>query len=154
MSSPTTAPAEDAWHYPWGEPEYNRVSRFFSSLAKSKIETTKCKRCSTVQWPPRSICSKCLSLDLGWVALPKRGTLVAFSQAYVGTSPGESVPMTVGVIHLPGGIRLLSRIVDADFGSLRIGMPVKFLGARLMGGKPYWEFTPGKPQAGGRRVKT
>lgn len=120
----------------------NKTARFLSSLAKSKIETTKCRKCSTVQWPPRSICSKCLSLDLGWVALPKKGKLVAFNRAYIGAGHDEEVPITVGAIHLQGGLRLLGRIAGARYESLRVGMTVRFAGAKLVDGKPYWEFAP------------
>jgi uncharacterized protein len=136
--------AEDAWGYPWDEPENNKIARFFSSLKKSKIETTKCKKCSTLQWPPRSICSNCLSTDLSWVPLPSKGELVAFSKAYIGTIHGEIPPILVGTVHLEGGPRLLTRIVGADFESLEVGMPMKLSKARLTYGKPYWEFAPSK----------
>jgi len=95
-----------------------------------------------LQWPPRSVCSKCLSLELRWVALPKRGKLVAFARAYIGGTQGEPSPIVVGAVHLPGGIRLLSRITGASFDSLEEGMAVRFAGAKLVDGKPYWEFTP------------
>ncbi len=133
---------EDAWHYPWADPELNRTARFLSSLSKSKLETTKCKACGTVQWPPRIICSKCLSLDLKWVTLPKSGTLVAFTRAYIGGTHKEKTPIVVGAIHLQGGLRLLGRIVGRDFESLRAGTKVRFSSAKLVDGKPYWEFVP------------
>lgn len=123
----------------------NKTARFLASLSKSKIETTKCRNCSTVQWPPRSVCSKCLSLDLVWVNLPKKGKLVAFNHAYIGGTHGETVPITVGAIHLQGGFRLLGRIVGAKFESLKAGMTVTFSGARLVDGKPYWEFAASPP---------
>ncbi len=148
VSGSPTLRVEDAWHYPWGEPELNKTARFLTSLAKSKIETTKCKKCSTVQWPPRSVCSKCLSLDLRWVALPKKGKLVAFARAYIGATHTEETPIIVGAIHLQGGIRLLSRIAGTSFESLKVGMAVRFSGAKLVDGKPYWEFTPLTPSQG------
>ncbi len=133
---------EDAWHYPWGDPEFNKTARFLTSLSKSKLETTKCNSCSALQWPPRSVCSRCLSLDLKWVALPKTGTLVAFTHAFIGGTHTEKVPIVVGAIHLKGGFRLLGRIGGASFESLRTGMTVKFASAKLVDGKPYWEFVP------------
>jgi uncharacterized OB-fold protein len=142
LSGPSDLKVEDAWHYPWGEPELNRTARFLTSLSKSKIETTKCRRCHALQWPPRSICSNCLSLDLQWIALPKNGKLVAFTRAYIGGTHGEPKPIVVGAIHLSGGIRLLSRISGATFDSLKVGMTVRFANAKLVDGKPYWEFTP------------
>ena len=137
---------EDAWHYPWGEPELNKTARFFDSLSKSKLETTKCKKCSTVQWPPRSICSKCLSLDLEWISLPQTGKLDAFTQAYIGATHSEKLPIVVGAVRLEGGIRLLARIADASVESLKTGIDVRFAGAKLVGGKPYWEFAPEEPE--------
>lgn len=133
---------EDAWHYPWGDQEFNKTARFLTSLSNSKLETTKCKSCSAIQWPPRSICSKCLSLDLEWVELPKSGTLVAFTRSFIGGTHQEKLPMAVGAIHLRNGLRLLGRIRVEDFGSLKAGMPVEFASAKLVDGKPYWEFTP------------
>ncbi len=149
MTGSEAAPAEagsqrieDAWHYPWGEPEFNKTARFLSSLSKSKLETTKCKSCSALQWPPRSVCSNCLSLDLKWVELPKTGTLAAFTRSFIGGTHQEKVPIVVGAIHLRGGLRLLGRIADTDFESLRPGMTVRFALAKLVDGKPYWEFVP------------
>jgi uncharacterized OB-fold protein len=130
--------------YPWDVPEYNKIARFLSSLKESKIETTKCNKCSAVQWPPRSICAKCLSLDLSWTELPKRGTLTTYSKAYIGTVQGEEIPMIVAAVHLENGLRLLTRIVDAKYEDLAVGMPVKLVKASLVNGKPYWEFSPVK----------
>jgi len=96
-------------------------------------------------WPPRSVCSTCLSLDLKWIALPKHGKLVAFTRAYIGAGHLEKVPMVVGAVHLQGGIRLLARISGMSFESLKSGMNVSFVGAKLVGGKPYWEFSPTRP---------
>ncbi len=142
QGGPPEVRAEDAWHYPWGEPEFSKTARFLTSLSESKIESTKCRKCSTIQWPPRSVCSKCLSLDLEWVELPKRGELVAFTRAYIGGAHGEKTPFIVGAVHLEGGIRLLARIAGASFESLKVGMVVEFSEAKLVGGKPYWEFAP------------
>ena len=141
-AGPPVQQPEDAWHYPWADPELNKTARFLASLAKSKIETTKCNRCSTLLWPPRSVCPKCLSLDLRWVSLPKTGRLVAFTHAYIGGAHGERTPFIVGAIHMEGGIRLLSRITGAGIEALKPGMKVKFAEAKLVDGKPYWEFTP------------
>ncbi len=142
LSTPAEMKAEDAWHYPWADPELNKTARFLNSLAESKIETTKCKECSTLIWPPRSVCPKCLSLNLRWVPLPKKGELVAFTLAYIGGTHDEKTPIIVGAIQMQGGVRLLGRISGVGYESLRRGMKVKFASARLVDGKPYWEFTP------------
>jgi uncharacterized OB-fold protein len=129
-------------HYPWDIPQYNKIARFFSALKESKIESTRCKKCGTIQWPPRSICSKCLSDDLDWVEIPRQGTIVSFSRAYIGMVDGEVPPILVAAIQLENGLRLLSRIINAKYEDLQIGMKVKFAKSALVEGKPYWSFEP------------
>ena len=129
-------------HYPWQLPEYNKIARFFSALNESRIETTQCKKCGTTQWPPRSICSNCLSDDLIWVEIPKTGKIAGFSKAYVGLNAGEEAPILVAAVHLEGGLRILTRILGAKYEDLRVDMPVKLKKAALVDGKPYWAFSP------------
>ncbi len=117
-------------------------------MKESRIETTKCDKCGTVQWPPRSICSKCLSLELSWVELPRRGRLETLGKAFVGAVGKEELPIVVGVVHLEGGLRLLSRIVGESFESLKMGMEVELRRADVVDGKPYWEFAPAGKAAG------
>ena len=129
-------------HYPWDLQEYNKVARFFSSLKESRIESTRCNNCRNIQWPPSSICSKCLSDDLSWIELPKIGNIVAFSKAYVGMNSDEQPPIIVAALDLDNGLRLLTRIVGAKYEDLRLGMPVKLARAAIVDGKPYWAFEP------------
>ena len=133
--------ATDPTHYPWDLPKYNKTAKFFAALKEGGIETTKCKTCGTVQWPPRSICSSCLSEDLDWVELTQNGELVAFSQANVGLEDFEKAPVTVAVVRLDDGLRLLTRIEGAPFDSLRSGLKVRLSKASLVKGKPYWTFS-------------
>ncbi len=131
-------------HYPWDNPNYNRVARFFSALKESRIETTKCNKCGEIQWPPRIICSTCLSTDISWIELPKAGKIVAFSKAFVGSLQGEESPIIVAAILLDNGLRLLSRISDATYEQLHVGQKVKLTKAAMVNGQPYWAFSPEK----------
>lgn len=128
--------------YPWDLQPYNKIARFLTSLKESKIETTKCNKCGTIQWPPRSVCAKCLSLDLSWTALPTTGKIVAFSKSYVGLIEGEEPPILVAALELDNGLRLLARISNARFEDLKVGARVKLAKTALVNGKPYWTFEP------------
>jgi uncharacterized OB-fold protein len=133
--------------YPWDVEEYNKTSRFLTSLKKnSRIETTRCNRCDSLQWPPRSICSKCLSLDLSWIELSKKGELVAFSLSFVGLNSKEHPPIIVGTVELEGEghLRLLARVVDAKYEELKVGMIVKLKETGIVDGSPYWTFAPSR----------
>jgi uncharacterized OB-fold protein len=140
MSQKTNSLSESG--YPWDLPEYNKIARFLASLKGSKIETTKCNKCGTVQWPPRSVCAKCLSLELSWTELPTTGTIAAFSQSYIGLVEGEEPPILVAAVELDNGLRLLARISKARFEELKVGARVKLSKTALVNGKPYWTFEP------------
>jgi uncharacterized protein len=134
----TTSESLSNLRYPWELPEFNKISKFFSALKKSRIETVKCKNCGQLQWPPRAICNICLSNELEWVEVSRQGRLIAFSNAYVGLNENETPPILVGAVHLDDGLRLLTRITNSKYEDLKVGMRVELVTAGLVKGKPFW----------------
>lgn len=69
--------------------------------------------------------------------LPSRGRLWSYtiqrfapkSPPYGGSQPFE--PFAVGYVELPGAVIVESRLADADFGRLAVGMPVELVTAPL-----------------------
>jgi uncharacterized protein len=65
------------------------------------------------------------------VELPSRGTLWSFTvQRFAPKSPpyrGEQpfTPFAVGYVELPGALIVESRLIDAPFESLRVGLPME-----------------------------
>jgi uncharacterized OB-fold protein len=49
----------------------------------------------------------------------------SFTEVYSTPAPTMPTPYTVAIIELDEGVRMMSNIVDADFGSYDIGTPVR-----------------------------
>lgn len=110
--------------------EQTRVQEFWLALQNEELKTTKCRGCGTIVFPPRSICSKCYSDDVEWVALPKKGKLYSYcgceQHSYTPLYAVDE-PFLLGVVELENGIRLLSYLVDAKYEDLRVGDPVEIV---------------------------
>ncbi|HDL08589.1 MAG TPA: Zn-ribbon domain-containing OB-fold protein [Desulfobacteraceae bacterium] len=107
-------------------------------LNEGKLMGSRCKRCSALYTPPRSICIKCHGYDMEWVEMHGKGKLVAFTCISIGPpfmadeGFNRNNPYCVGVVELEEGTRVDARIEDIDTlnpESIKIGMPLsaKFL---------------------------
>ena len=107
-------------------------------LRDEKLMGSRCRQCNTFYLPPRPICIRCRSVDMGWVQMKGRGKLVAFACIAIGPSCMRAEgydrenPYCSGVVELEEGVRVDARIegVDAKHPeSISVGMPltVKYL---------------------------
>jgi uncharacterized protein len=87
----------------------------------------RCTECSRYHFPAAQICPFCASDNVTRVELSEAGTLWGWTAV---TAPppgyGGEVPFGFGVVELPEGIRVISRIEEADPARLSFGMPVRF----------------------------
>lgn len=92
----------------------------------------RCGACSRHHFPAAAICPYCGSGDVAPVELSDTGTLWGWT-AVTARPPGYEgdVPFGFGVVELPEGIRVISRIEEADPARLEFGMPVRFTTAPL-----------------------
>ena len=88
-----------------------KTAKFVELLAEGKIEGTVCKGCGTKFFPPRADCAKCLSKDMDWFEMPKKGKLETFTTAYYAPFGFETdPPYTMGVVDFGDGQKLFARI--------------------------------------------
>ena len=100
---------------------------FWESLKKHVLSIQRCQNCGFRAHPPRPMCPRCLSSDMGWEAVTGRGvvhTWVTFVYDRAGY-PGIKCPYAVCVVELQEGVRILSNIVEMDPADIYIGMPVE-----------------------------
>jgi uncharacterized OB-fold protein len=112
--------------YPLEDEKNTRISQFFQNLKMGHLTTTKCKSCGSVLWPPRVVCSNCMSDDLEWVNLGTEGELYAFTEMKAGAPLGfeKELPFCIGLVKI-GGLLLSSRIDGAQYKDLKIGQKVQ-----------------------------
>jgi uncharacterized OB-fold protein len=84
-----------------------------------------CAACSRYHFPAADTCPYCSTAGCATRALSRRGTLCLFTTV-VSRPPGYGgdVPFGFGVVELPEGLRLITRLTEADGARLDFGMPV------------------------------
>lgn len=91
-----------------------------------RLESGKCKKCGTIFYPPRLVCSKCKSQEFEKVNLNNEGKILTFTIIRVGSEKySQEIPYAIGIIELNDGVRLMAQIVDTDFEKIAIGKKVK-----------------------------
>jgi len=131
--------------YPLQDEKSTRISQFFKNLKEGRLTTTKCKKCGKLLWPPRIICSECLSDELEWVDLGIVGELYGFTEVRLGAPLGfvDDVPFCVGLVKI-SGLLISTRIDDAKYEDLKIGDKVGLKIVELEDGRVFYRFTPMK----------
>lgn len=131
--------------YPLEDDKSTRVSQFFKNLKEGRFTTTKCKKCSRLLWPPRIVCSNCLSNELEWVDMGTVGELYAFTEMKLGAPLGfiEDVPFCIGIVKIAGTL-ISTRIDDAKYDELKIGDKLKLKIVELEDGRVFFRFAKHK----------
>jgi uncharacterized OB-fold protein len=91
-----------------------------------RYEAAKCKKCEKVFFPPRRVCSQCGTREFEKTHLPQEGKVETFTVIRVAPSGfSDEAPYAVGIVSLPGGIKVTAQIVDCDPTRLTIGDRVR-----------------------------
>jgi uncharacterized OB-fold protein len=85
-----------------------------------------CPACARMHFPAAGDCPYCSAADCTRRALSERGTLCLFTTV-LNRPPGYrgEVPFGFGVVELPEGVRLITRLTETDPARLDFGMPVR-----------------------------
>ena len=131
--------------YPLQDEKNTRISQFFKNLKKGRLSTTKCEKCGELLWPPRIVCSECLSDELEWINLGTEGELYAFTEVRLGAPLGfvQDVPFCVAIVKI-GGLLISARIDDAKYEDLKIGDSVQLKIVELDDGRVFYRFVLSK----------
>jgi uncharacterized OB-fold protein len=98
---------------------------FWEATREGRLLLRRCRSCATVIWYPRPICPSCHGSDTEWFQATGRGSVYSYTVVHRSFGPWrEATPYLVAYVELEEGPRLLTNLVDADPGQVRIGMPV------------------------------
>ena len=109
------------------------VNQYFNYLAEKKLMGSHCPKCSTIDLPPRRLCSSCLS-ESQWKELSGKGELKTFTGVYVGakvmTDKGydRNHPYVFAVVKMEEGPSISGQLVGIDENdpkTYHIGMKVE-----------------------------
>jgi uncharacterized OB-fold protein len=98
----------------------------FTVGAEARLIGGKCQTCGRRQFPRSSLCPYCGGDDVSEALLSPTGTLWAWT-AVTAAPPGYQgeVPYGFGVVELPEGIRVLTRLTESDPAALEFGQDVQ-----------------------------
>jgi uncharacterized OB-fold protein len=99
---------------------------FWEGCGKSELRLQRCAACGHLQFPPLSFCAACLNESLAWVNASGRGTVLSYTAVHWSPNPAYAAdaPYVLALIALEEGPRMLTNIVGAPAGEVRIGMAV------------------------------
>jgi len=99
------------------------IEQFYKFVGEGKLMASKCGKCGATYIPPRQICAKCLSNNMNWTEIKRRGKLITYTIIYVPPVQFQSMaPYAYGIIELEDGVRLPGIIKGVNLNDLRIGM--------------------------------
>jgi len=99
------------------------IENFYRFCRQKKLMGVKCRRCGAVSVLPRTICSKCQSVKMGWIKLKGTGRLLSYSIVHVSTAEYQAqTPYVVGIVELEEGARLSGVVRDVKHEDLKVGL--------------------------------
>lgn len=100
---------------------------YWDAASEGRITVPYCGECGHVAQYGRPFCEVCLAAPVCWRQVPGTGRIHSFTVVRRSRDPffAGRVPYVVAIVELDAGVRLLTGIVGADPGDVRIDMPVR-----------------------------
>jgi hypothetical protein len=99
---------------------------YWEGIRNGELRLQRCGACGAVVFYPRAACPRCLGSPLRGFTSAGTGHVYSYTVAHCALREfSGQAPFTVALVDLDEGVRMMARIVDADPGSIRIGMPVR-----------------------------
>ena len=96
--------------------------------ADPRLLASKCRACRQLHFPAAATCPYCSGVDCDSAELSTRGSLHSFTTVEK-APPGYrgTVPYGFGVVELPEGIRLITRLTEHRVDAMAFGMPMRLV---------------------------
>jgi uncharacterized OB-fold protein len=99
---------------------------FWEGAAEHRLVILRCRACGFWLHPPRPICRRCRSWDIGPEAVSGRGELYTYTVTETPFHPywADKVPYVVAVVTLEEqpDLRVITNVVDCPEEALRVGL--------------------------------
>ncbi|MCK5057264.1 MAG: Zn-ribbon domain-containing OB-fold protein [Candidatus Aminicenantes bacterium] len=87
-----------------------------------RMEAGKCKKCGSIHFPARLVCTECGTKEFETVRLSGKGELASYTVIRVApTGFSDLAPYAIGIVKLDEGIRVMGQVADCDPETLKIG---------------------------------
>lgn len=107
-------------------PEPTELSRpFWDGLAHGRLMVQRCRACDQHVFRPEVACTRCLTVDLEWVASSGTGVVYTHSVVHRAPHPDAAVPFVVAVVEVDSAWHLMTNVVGCPPDDVYGGMPVR-----------------------------
>ena len=110
---------------------------WFTAAENGELLVKRCDGCGRAFHYPRDHCPLCYCAQTRWTQASGRGSIYSFTVLRRAPEPYYAAS-----VELAEGPRLLTNIVDCDFGDLRCGITVEVVFVKTQGGISIPVFTP------------
>jgi 3-oxo-4,17-pregnadiene-20-carboxyl-CoA hydratase alpha subunit len=117
---------------------------WWQAAAEHRLLVQRCAACGRTRVPPGPLCPCCRSFERKWQELSGRGSVYTYTIVQRSYVPALPVPYVVILVDLEdgGGARLISNLVDAEPGSVHVGMAVDLVWEDVAPGLALPRFRP------------
>ena len=100
---------------------------FWDAARDGRLLIKRCAACGRAHFYPRPFCPFCWNERVEWEQASGRATLYTWSVVHQNDLPpfGERVPYVAAIVDLDEGPRMMTNVVDCDFGALAVGMALE-----------------------------
>ena len=107
-------------------PAINRDNAFwFEAAREHRLVIQRCIDCKELRHPPGPACPHCGSFEWDTVDASGRGTVFTYTVAHHPQLPAFDYPLSIAVVALAEGTRLIANLVDVAPYDVSIDMPVE-----------------------------
>ncbi len=125
-TAPSAHQAEAAARPPRPRPSLTQDNAFFfEGATRGELLIQRCARCGTLRHPPRPACAGCRSFEWDTVRSSGRGTIYSFVVNHYPQVAAFDYPLTVVLVALEEGTRLVANVSGFAPGTVTIGAPVR-----------------------------
>ena len=105
----------------------NATRPFWDAAREGRFLVKRCRACERAHYYPRPFCPHCWSDDVEWEEASGRASLYTWSVVHQNDLPPwpERVPYVAAVVDLEEGPRAMTNVVDCQFESLRVDLPLQ-----------------------------
>jgi uncharacterized OB-fold protein len=96
---------------------------FWDGIENGDLLIQECASCGATRYPPTSHCPSCAG-DLEWVEADGDGTVYSAGVVHRPNQPevfADSTPISIAIVELPEGPRIVSNVVNCDPADVEIG---------------------------------
>lgn len=83
-------------------------------MAERRLVGYKCKRCGTVAYPRRFLCSSCRGKDFEEYPLGDEGKIVTFTKLWAIPEGIEQIPLTLAIVEFEGKVRVTGQVLSEE----------------------------------------